>query len=220
MTELKWLNCTDPLDLLMFLKGKESERKLRLFACACCRRNWASLIDNRSRDAVEKAEEYADDLLDSESWYAAWNAAREAANSPHILRQHPLNYAAQAAFDTTRQKASSAVSHAVTSFWKMLGSIYEKTPEGLEERIEQCRLFREIVGNPFRPITLIPSCLTSTVLALATGIYIEKAFDRMPILDDALQDAGCDNEDILNHCRQPGGHVKGCWVVDLILSKC
>ena len=64
-----------------------------------------------------------------------------------------------------------------------------------------------MAGNPFRPITLNPSWLTSTVLALANGIYEEKAFDRMPILADALQDAGCDNEDILNHCRQPGEHV-------------
>jgi hypothetical protein len=83
----------------------------------------------------------------------------------------------------------------------------------------QASLLRDIFGNPFRPVTLDPSWLTSTVLALATGIYADPAFDRMPILADALQDAGCDNEDILNHCRQPGEHVKGCWCVDLILNK-
>jgi hypothetical protein len=54
---------------------------------------------------------------------------------------------------------------------------------------------------------------------LAEGIYQERAFDRMPILADALQDAGCDNEDVLTHCRQPGEHVRGCWVVDLVLNK-
>jgi hypothetical protein len=68
-------------------------------------------------------------------------------------------------------------------------------------------------------VVINPTWLTSTVLALANGIYQEKAFDRMPILADALQDAGCDNEDILNHCRQPGEHVKGCFVVDLLLGK-
>jgi hypothetical protein len=77
----------------------------------------------------------------------------------------------------------------------------------------------EVFGNPFRPITLDPSWLTSTVLALANGIYTERAFDRMPILADALQDAGCDNENILNHCRAPGPHTRGCWVCDLLLNK-
>jgi hypothetical protein len=84
----------------------------------------------------------------------------------------------------------------------------------------QANALRDIFGNPFRPITLNPAWLTSTVLALASGIYNEKAFDRMPILADALQHAGCDNADMLNHCRQPEEHVRGCWVVDLILSKC
>ncbi|MBP3959984.1 hypothetical protein J8F10_32485 [Gemmata sp. G18] len=78
---------------------------------------------------------------------------------------------------------------------------------------------RELFGNPFRPVALVPVWLTSTVRALAEGIYQERAFDRMPILADALQDAGCDNEDILTHCRQPGEHVRGCWVVDLVLGK-
>ncbi len=82
-----------------------------------------------------------------------------------------------------------------------------------------CDILRDIFGNPFRPIIRNPSWLTSTVLALANGIYNEKAFDRMPILGDALQDAGCDNEDVLNHCREPGEHVRGCWVIDLLLSK-
>jgi hypothetical protein len=80
-------------------------------------------------------------------------------------------------------------------------------------------LLRDIVGNPFRAVAAGASWLTSTVVALADGIYQERAFDRMPILADALQDAGCDNEDILNHCQQPGEHVRGCWVVDLLMGK-
>ncbi|AMV27276.1 hypothetical protein VT84_22935 [Gemmata sp. SH-PL17] len=86
-------------------------------------------------------------------------------------------------------------------------------------KTQQATLLREILGNPFRPIVVNPSWLTSNVVALATGIYAGKAFDRMPILADALQDAGCDNEDIMNHCRQPGEHVRDCWVVDLLLGK-
>jgi hypothetical protein len=86
----------------------------------------------------------------------------------------------------------------------------------LAEQIAQCDLIREVVGYP---VSLDHSWLTFTVIALANGIYDQKAFDRMPILADALQDAGCDNEEILNHCRQPSEHVRGCWVVDLLLDK-
>lgn len=92
------------------------------------------------------------------------------------------------------------------------------TTKGFPEA-KQAAMLRCVFGNPFRPITLNPSWLTSTVLALANCIYQEKAFDRMPFLADALQDAGCDNEDILNHCRRSGEHVRGCWCVDLILCK-
>jgi hypothetical protein len=80
-------------------------------------------------------------------------------------------------------------------------------------------ILRDIFGNPFRPRTLEPAWLTSTVRALAEGIYTARAFDRMPILADALEDAGCDSEDILNHCRGDGPHVRGCWVIDLVLNK-
>jgi hypothetical protein len=80
-------------------------------------------------------------------------------------------------------------------------------------------LAHDIFGNPFRPVTLNPSWLTTTVHSLASGIYDDRAFDRLPILADALQDAGCDNEDILCHCRQTGEHVRGCWALDLLLNK-
>jgi hypothetical protein len=85
---------------------------------------------------------------------------------------------------------------------------------------QQRALLRDIFGNPFRPVTLDPRWLTSDVVALAQGIYADRAFDRLPILADALQDAGCEQEDILTHCREPQlTHVRGCWVVDLVLGK-
>jgi hypothetical protein len=81
-------------------------------------------------------------------------------------------------------------------------------------------LVRDIFGNPFRPVALDPAWLTSTVVALAEGIYAERAFDRMPILADGLQDAGCDNPDVLNHCRDASAtHVRGCWVIDLLTGR-
>jgi hypothetical protein len=75
------------------------------------------------------------------------------------------------------------------------------------------------VGNPFRPVAADSRWLTSTVVSLAQAIYDDRLFDRLPILADALEDAGCDNADILTHCRGDGSHVRGCWVVDLILGK-
>jgi hypothetical protein len=88
-----------------------------------------------------------------------------------------------------------------------------------EEWPAGCDLLREVLGNPFRPVTVDPAWLTPTVVALAAGIYADRAFDRLPILADALQDAGCDLADIHAHCRGPGPHVRGCWVVDLVLGK-
>jgi hypothetical protein len=86
----------------------------------------------------------------------------------------------------------------------------------------QVMLLRDIFGNPFRPVSLNPAWLTGndcTVKKIAQAIYDERAFDRLPILADALEESGCTDTDILNHCRQPGEHARGCWVVDLILNK-
>ena len=90
------------------------------------------------------------------------------------------------------------------------------------EKVVQCRLLHCLLGNPFRPLLLAPSWVAwndGTVAKLAKGIYDDRAFDRLPVLADALEDAGCDNADILSHLRGPGPHVRGCWVVDLLLGK-
>jgi hypothetical protein len=80
-------------------------------------------------------------------------------------------------------------------------------------------LARDIFGNPFWPVTLDPAWLTPTAVALARTAYDDRAFDRLPILADALEEAGCTDAAILDHCRSPGPHIRGCWVVDLILGK-
>ncbi len=99
------------------------------------------------------------------------------------------------------------------------------SPSGFEtgfafEQEAQAAILRDLFGNPFRPVALDPEWLTSDVLTLARGIYDDRAFDRMPILADALQEAGCANDDVLNHCRDTERvHVLGCWLVDLLLGK-
>src|SRR5580700_456177 len=95
----------------------------------------------------------------------------------------------------------------------------QQAPHSVPMYPTQANFVRDIVGNPFHPVTLDPSWLTSTVLALAQQMYDSRDFSPMPILADALQDAGCDNEEILIHCRQPVEHVRGCFVVDLLLGK-
>ena len=75
------------------------------------------------------------------------------------------------------------------------------------------------LANPFRPMTFDPVWRTGTAVALAEGIYEERAFDRMTILADALEEASCNNADILIHCLGEGPHIRGCWVVDLLLGK-
>jgi hypothetical protein len=87
------------------------------------------------------------------------------------------------------------------------------------EPTELADSLREQLGNPFRPYHFDPRWRTETVVALATGIEAERAFDRMPILADALEDAGCDERHMLDHLRRPGPHARGCWVLDLILDR-
>jgi hypothetical protein len=87
------------------------------------------------------------------------------------------------------------------------------------EELAQCELIRDIFGNPFRPVTFNANWRTDTAVALARGMYGSRDLGAVPILADALQDAGCDSEDVLDHCRGPGPHVRGCWVVDLVLGK-
>ena len=82
-----------------------------------------------------------------------------------------------------------------------------------------CEIIRDMFGNPFRPVTFSPAWRTDTAVSLAKQMYDSRDFCAMPILADALQDAGCDNEDVLNHCRGDGPHVRGCWVVDVVLGK-
>jgi hypothetical protein len=94
----------------------------------------------------------------------------------------------------------------------------ERETVAAQEAAAQFALFREIGGDGSRPDARWPAWRTSDVLALARGIHRDRAFDRLPILADALQDAGCGDATVLDHCRRPGGHVRGCWVVDLAMG--
>jgi hypothetical protein len=94
----------------------------------------------------------------------------------------------------------------------------ERIDRAAQERAAQAALIRCLVGNPFRPAAVEPAWLTSSVVAITTGIEADQAFDRLPILADALQDAGCDHDDFLSHCRDERVHARGCWVVAALLG--
>jgi len=227
MTEAEWLACSDPTPMLQFLRGKASDRKLRLYAVACCRRVWRWMTDDRSRQAVEISEMYADGWVGQKKLNAARREAFAASKSPipFPVSTHDPQTSAHAAIVALDACASSKteepwmIANATAGCARSLVFHAEGDATGWSEMAAQCHQLRHIIGNPFYPVTLDPAWLTSTVAQLAESIYQERAFDRLPILADALEDAGCRNADILNHCRQGGEHARGCWVVDLLLGK-
>ncbi len=215
MTEQEWSECEDPRPMWEHLSGGQSARKTRLFVCACCRRVWDLLTDERSRHAVAEAERYADGLSGPE----ALRAARRKADAAYQWSRKKHGTAC-ANFIGAAHLALQATASALRFDPRedeFLRGVQER--KELTERKARSGLTREIFGNPFRPVTVKADWLSSTVVGLAQAIYDERAFDRMPILADALEDAGCTDGDVLGHGRQPGEHVRGCWVVDLVLGK-
>jgi hypothetical protein len=205
MTEHDWQTASEPHAMLDFLQktNRANERKLRLFAVACSRRMW-DWIDVPGRTAVEVAENFADGLAGIEELRAArlacqgagGQAAWYAAATSPVIAAHNAARSAQAGVANNAQLGSEAA-----------------------ELVAQAKLLREIFGDPFRPLSVDPSWLTLHVVELAQTIYDDCGFDRMPALADALDEAGCDHQEILAHCRGPGPHVRGCWLLDLILGK-
>jgi hypothetical protein len=225
MTEAEWLACTDPQGILWWLRDaqKATERKLRLFAVAYCRHQWHLLVDVRSKKAVEVAERFADGLAsESERKRAASDAlaaasvAGEARKGAEEVSLPSLTaYAATAAWYTVFYEASPAASTTCDA-----DAVDWYAENGVE--MPHPKLLRELFGNPFRSIGIDSAWLAwndGSVVKLAQDIYNERAFDRLPTLADALERAGCEDADILAHCRQQGPHVRGCWVVDLLLGK-
>jgi hypothetical protein len=209
MTEAEWLACGDVAQIVKKAGGQPNGRKIRLLICAWCRRIW-DILDERHQEAVDVGERYADGLATAVDLEAARTTARLARKKRYGV---PLAYSRTIQYTDTLGAAANLMNYPqdCKNADRALVSVAEKSA--------QLTLLRDIFGNPFRPISIEPSWRTSTVVALATGIYHDRAFDRMPILADALQDAGCENDDILNHCRGEHVHVRGCWVVDLILGR-
>jgi hypothetical protein len=228
MTEAEWLACNDPDKMLDCLderlgycfglleehtERRAIDRRFRLFAVACCRRIWHLITDDRSRAAVEVAEKFAARLCGYDELNSAFGSAQEVLDEswPSHL---PAACAAELA---TLPVGSYSQSTQQIGFAGVAREV--RNVAGAGEQQNQVELLRDIFGNPFCPVTVDPTWRTAAVTSLAQAIYDDRAFDRLPILADALEDAGCTNQDILEHCRSGGDHVRGCWVVDLLLAK-
>jgi hypothetical protein len=190
MTEVEWLASMNPHAMFSFLKGRVYDRKLRLFACASVR---ATTFRSEVEGWVQVAEQFADGLIGQDELVSA-QGRRAPMFSPAILVGWVL---------------SSELSEACDWILPRLG---------IETIIAP--ILQDIFGNPFRPVAFDPEWRTATAVSLARQMYEARDFGAMPILADALQDAGCDSADILEHCRAlHATHVRGCWVVDLVVGR-
>jgi hypothetical protein len=228
MNESWWSTRTDPEELLDYLYANASNRneatfrKLRLFACACCRRFWPWLTDERSRNAVETAEHYADGLVGYEELSAAWESAHEATWTTETAAG--MRRAATLTVETNSWLAAWAAQTLSRALADAQAPITDSAWDAVrhEERRAQCHLLRDIFGNPFHLVALEPSWLCwkdATIVQIARTIYDDRCFSDLPILADALEEAGCTEAALLGHCREGGEHVRGCWVLDLLSGK-
>ena len=242
MTEADWWTTSYPDKLLdwLFYKVPASERKFRLFALACCRQVSDLLTDDVLPQVLALMEAMADGPVEASKVERLRRQGRD--------RMPSLSFAATSRVKWHARNAVLCGTgsmwegrRTVPVYWERNYAnssghwLYGPFPHIVSEAVfcahskgeqaealaMQLRFLRDLFGPlPFRDFAADPSWLTSDVLALARGIYDERAFDRMPILADALQDAGCDNDDILTHCRdERTAHVRGCWVVDLLLGR-
>ncbi len=243
MKEGKWLGNSNAYELIEHVgsrSGPPRLRPLRLFACACCRRWWPFLTEEWARRAVEVSEQFADDRVDEAARAEAEQAAREV--NRFVTEQSSLT-------EEERQGALPPWwTNEVCRFmhWASIWAVMKPTAAGSVVTCESgavqalgrgatapggipfvpprdtARLVREVFGNPFRPAVIDPRWLAwggGTVPRMARAIYEERRFADLPVLADALEEAGCADAGILGHCREPAGHVPGCWLLDALLGR-
>jgi hypothetical protein len=216
MTESEWLTCEEPQEMLDFLRGRISDRKLRLFVCAGCFLYSNHFWDESEWDALHLGERFADGFANTTELAKAFNTICENTLDERGTFSCALSAVMLDGHDAARRLCTDVI--------RLMSRSPTDPPRLalLAEWRPLVTLLRDVSGNPFRHRDPSPNWLSwndGTVRKIAYGIYEDRAFDRMPILADALEDAGCDSDDILAHCRGPGPHVRGCWVVDLLLGK-
>jgi hypothetical protein len=228
VTEAEWLTTTALGPMLAFLTDKATNRKLRLFFCACGRLAWPLLTQSEYQEAIEIGERFADGQATSEQLQEAdnrvsgayWSAVWPGQGRPPPLAEQVIN--AQRHITLWAAHPNEKLHR-----WSRMTSRCLVQTYAPDVEPAQCVILRDIFGNPFHSVSFNPAWRTPTVQALATAAYEERILpaghlepDRLAILADALEDAGCTDAQILSHLRGPSGpHVRGCWVIDLLLGK-
>jgi hypothetical protein len=239
-TEADWELCDDPQRLLRFVGDRADARKLRLFACACVRELGGRVGDPRAAAALEVAERFDDGFATEWERHLAERSVQGVAR--HLGRHHRpgVAWAVAAAARHAVQRRNGAVEAARCAAQAMWLEASERCPPGgrpvgLLTRNQyaagllaheamcrtQCDLLRDVCGGVVHPTVLAADWLCwndGVVVRIARSVYDERAFERLPILADALEDAGCNDARLLAHCRGPARHVRGCWVVDRLLG--
>jgi hypothetical protein len=168
------------------------------------------LASERTRRVVEAAEGYSDGTVGQAELARAKRLALKA-----VEGQPRLDSAVRGVTHGLPKRQAVEFPYFCLRPWRI--SNHNRPTAAQQRRLGQ--LIRDVFGNPLRPLVFDPAWRTGSLVKLGRAIYQERTFDGLPILADALEDAGCHDADILGHCRQPGEHVRGCWVVDLILGK-
>jgi hypothetical protein len=225
MTEDEWLTCPTVTPLLRYLRVRHGvrapgRRRLHLFACACCRHleREGLVLGEPVREALRVAEGHADGRL---PWPRLAHAHNQAAAGRGTAPEGtPLTELACAlTLLDPGEAAFRAAGAAANVYVRMCRP--DEAGEVASPRINAAfvRYLRDIFGNPFRTVRTDPAWLRwhdQTVPRLAQALYDEGTFERLPVLADALEEAGCTRAELLDHLRGPGPHARGCWVVDLL----
>jgi hypothetical protein len=233
MTEQEWLNCGFSEQLVFsdrmlgFLRGQPNlGRKRRLLAVACCQRV-LSWMPDECLPAVAMAERLAEGPVDEDERWAVYAAAGEGQDLQNDLPRTWAGYCAYRAVERPSDyeqptswddDAAAWVAHVAAQPASWIDGHWDRAAL-VRERRAVADLIRDIFGNPFRHVSLDPAWRTLKVVKLAQEICENRQFDRLPSLADALEQTGCSHAGILAHCREPREHVRGCWVVDLVLAK-
>jgi hypothetical protein len=217
LTEGEWLSSKARIsNLLRIVRTCHiTDRQLRLFGCACCRRIADLLDDERYNCMIALAEEYEDGLRTADELQFARDSLVDVLET--IRNDVAFHYANSALFSTLSSNLGFRAIEDIAAYCR-IARVHLPNDKTNEEQVH-IHYYRDLIGNPFRPVTFIPSWRTGNVLELAQMIYNNRTYNHMPILADALMDAGCEDEQIIGHCHSDGPHVHGCWLLDMILGK-
>jgi hypothetical protein len=219
MKDADWLTCTEVRRMLPAVRHRLSERKLRLLACGCCRRVWRLLRSERSRRAVALAERYADGLADR---HRLFQASEEARQPVERTSQQVTAAATVAAMIADPRPLLDRRDFRFTALAVALDELSRATDEPTADGTPHstpCELLRDLLGPATGAVVFDPAWRTSDLQALARRAYDDRDFAVLPVLGDALEDAGCTSDALLTHCRAGAGHARGCWALDLVLEQ-